>query len=250
VDCKERKFPTVPISVNLYTLTSTCPGIQSGTPPILSAVLAPTESGAQLLRLPAAEIESRCLKTPGVSVEQAKAFRSKMWQIHIDSQRVGNTLNTPVSNPREPTERDTMLGRLGLTSRLSSRDLDPNAAAVPFKERIRPSMIVSWNQPPGRGLSLSTPEGLKLAVVLCPVEGTVKDVLGNVVNLTESEHTDAKDNGMGSGARYLCALVTPGLTAEAYELNLWQQIVIDVGMMDKEVFLEYDVETRYYYISV
>jgi kinesin family protein 2/24 len=114
-------------------------------------------------------------------------------------------------------------------------------------------MIVSWNQLPGRGLALSMSDGLKLAVVLCPVEavqGIVKDILGNVVNPTESGHTYAKVNGTDSNARYLCALVTPGLTAEAYELNLWQQVVIDVGMMGKEVFLEYDAGTRYYYISV
>jgi kinesin family member 2/24 len=227
--------------------------MQSDTPPILSALLAPTESGAQLLRLPAAEIESRCLKTPGVSVEQAKAFRSKLWQIHIDSQRVGDTLNTPAPNPSESTEPDAILSRLGLASRLSSRDMDPTATAVPFKERIRPGMVVSWNQPPACCVALNVPNDLKLAVVLCPIEavqGTVKDVLGNVVNPTESEHTDTKEIGTDSGARYLCALVTPGLMAEAYELNLWRQIVIDIGMIDKEIFLEYDTGTRYYYISV
>lgn len=146
-----------------------------------------------------------------------------------------------------------MLGRLGLTSRLSSRDLDPTATAVPFKERIRPGMVVSWDQSPGRDHALSMPGDLKLAVVLCPVEavqGTVKGVLGNVVNPTESEHTDTKVNGTDRGARYLCGLVTLGQMAEAYELNLWQQIVIDVGMMESEVILEYDAGTRYYYISV
>jgi len=173
--------------------------------------------------------------------------------MHIDSQLVSDPLNPAASNTSESTESDTMLGRLGLTSRLSSRDLDPSATTVPFKERIRPGMIVSWNQPPDRDLALSMPDSLKLASILCPVEavqGTVKDVLGNVVNPTESELTDTKDNGTESGARYLCALVIPGPMAEAYELNLWRQIVIDVGMMDKEVFLEYDAGTRYYYISV
>jgi kinesin family protein 2/24 len=114
-------------------------------------------------------------------------------------------------------------------------------------------MVVSWDQPPGRDVALSMPDDLKLAVVLCPVEavqGTVQDVLGNVVNPTASEHIDTKVNGTDSGARYLCGLVTPGQMAEAYELNLWRQIVIEVGMMEKEVILEYDAGTRYYYISV
>lgn len=253
LDYEERKFLTVPIfSLDLYALTSTCHKIQSGTPTIGSAVLAPTESGAQLLRLPAAEFESRCLKTPGVRTEQAKAFRSKLWQLHFDSQGAGDTLNTTESNPSESTEPDTILGRLGLTSRVSSRDLDPTATALTFKERIRPGMVVSWNQPPSRDLALSMPDDLQLAVVLCPVEaaqGTVKHILGNVVNPTEGGHTGTKVNGTDRGARYLCGLVTPGLMAEAYELNLWRQIVIDVGMMEKEVILEYDAGTRYYYIS-
>ncbi|RYP73691.1 hypothetical protein DL769_004162 [Monosporascus sp. CRB-8-3] len=225
----------------------------SGTPPIWSAVLAPTESGAQLLRLPAAEFESRCLKTPGVSAEQAKAFRSKLWQMHIDSQRAGTTLNITETNPSESTEPDTMLGRLGPTSRLSSRDLEPTATAVPFKKRIRPGMVVSWNQPPGHNLAFGILDDLKLAVVLCSteaVQGIVKDVFGNVVNPTEGKHTDTNINGPDSGTRYLCALVTPGLMAESYELNLWRQIVIDIGMMEKEIILEYDAGTRYYYISV
>ena len=227
--------------------------MQSGTPPISPAILAPTESGAQLLRLPPAEIESRCLKTPGVSIEHARAFRSKLWQIHIDSQRAGDTLKTPTSNPSESTGPDTMPDHLGLVNRSSSRDLDSTTTAVPFKERIRPGMIVSWKQHLGHDLVLSEPADLRLAAVLCPVEavqGTVKDILGNAMNRTEGEHAEARDNDTDSGAQYLCALVTPGLTAEAYELNLWRQIVVSVGMMDKEVFLEYDAGTRYYYISV
>lgn len=172
--------------------------------------------------------------------------------MHIDSRRAGDGLHTTESTPSESTGSDTMLGRLGLTSRLSSRDLDPTAKAVTFKERIRPGMVVGWKESHGHPIELSIPEDLKLAVVLCPVEAvqsTFKDVLENVVNPTGGSHTETKANDTESDARYLCGLVTPGLTAEAYELNLWQQIVIDVGMMDKEVILEYDAGTRYYYIS-
>ena len=114
-------------------------------------------------------------------------------------------------------------------------------------------MIVSWKSPSGDGSGVSISGDLKLAAVLSRVEalnGTVKDLVGNVVNATANGYDDVKDNGANRGARYLCALVTPGLMAEAYELNLWQQVVIDVDVMDKEVFLEYDAGTRYYYISL
>ncbi|KUJ07748.1 P-loop containing nucleoside triphosphate hydrolase protein [Mollisia scopiformis] len=217
----------------------------SGTPPVSPAILAPRESGAQLLRLPPAEFESRCLKTPGVSIEQIKAFRSKLWQLHIDGQRIANT---PVSNTEESAEPSTLLR---VENRSSSRDLDPTASEVPFKQRIRPGMAVSWHQPPESGDSaLGMPDSLQLAVILCPAQAgqaCIKDVLGSVVNSSSSEDTQ---NDKECDPRYLCALVTPGSTAEAYEVNLWRQIVIDVEMMEKEVFLEYDAGTRYYYISV
>ena len=200
--------------------------------------------------------------------------------------RYAEMLRVLVPAPADPgaestTEPNTttMPGRLALTSRLtSSRDLlDPTAMAVPFKERIRPGMVVSWKPqppppppppPPGRCLtrrrSMPPDDDLKLAVVLCPAievvqQGTaIPGILGNnVMSSTEEsdEHTSTReDNGTGGGGggaqRFLCALVTPAPAPEAYELNLWQQIVIDVGRMDKEVFLEYDAGTRYYYISV
>lgn len=218
----------------------------------MSVVLDPTESGAQLLRLLPAELESRCLKTPGVSVEQAKAFRSKIWQMHIDSQCDGDRSNTSTPKPIESMEPQSVLSSLKVTSRSSSRDLEPTDTAVPFKERIRPGMVISWNQPTGRDLALSVPDDLKLAVILCPAEAvqmTAKDILKNTMNPTASGRTATNDNDTDSGPRYLCALMTPALMAETYELNLWRQIIINTSMMDKEVFLEYDAETRYYFIS-
>jgi kinesin family protein 2/24 len=164
-----------------------------------------------------------------------------------------NKLEPSLVNPIETTELDSNLGSLTLTNRLSSRDLDPTATAVPFVKRIRPGMVVSWNQLPGSDLTLKMPDKIKLAVILCPVEAvqqTVKDILGNMVNPSASEHAITAEKGIDSHTRYLCALLAPALMVEAYELNLWRQIVIDVGMMDKEIFLEYDAGTRYYYISV
>ncbi|KAF2114049.1 P-loop containing nucleoside triphosphate hydrolase protein [Lophiotrema nucula] len=56
-----------------------------GTPAILDSVVAPRESGAHLFNLSSTEIEYRCQKCPGVKQEQAKAFRSKLWQMYIIS---------------------------------------------------------------------------------------------------------------------------------------------------------------------
>jgi kinesin family protein 2/24 len=185
--------------------------------------------------------------TRGVSVEQVKAFRSKMWQLHIDSQRVGGVSKTPKTNTTKSTEN------VSKTTRSSSRDLDSSAAAVPFKERIRPGMVVSWKETSDPDAALSTPEFMKLAFVLCPFEavpGTVNKSLGDILNPAKSEHANVDGNGSQKSTQYLCALVTPAIMAEAYEVSLWQQVVVDVGMMDGEVFLEYDAATRYYYISV
>lgn len=219
---------------------------QSGVPPIDSAALAPTESGAQLLRLPVVDFERRCLKTPGVSTQQAKAFRSKLWQMHVDSQRSDDKSNTPQLNSKGSTESDTMLSRLGLSNASSSRDANPTATEIPFKERIRPSMVVSWNDPPGHNSKIDIPGGIKLATVLCPVEAVQETVKGGFEHALDFTGSDTKTNG----PRYLCALITPGQTADAYELNLWRQIIIDVSMMESEVILEYDTGTRYYYMSV
>ncbi|KAF2791972.1 P-loop containing nucleoside triphosphate hydrolase protein [Melanomma pulvis-pyrius CBS 109.77] len=56
-----------------------------GTPAILDRVVAPRESGAQLFKLSSIEIEYRCRQCPGVKLEQAKAFRCKLWQMYIVS---------------------------------------------------------------------------------------------------------------------------------------------------------------------
>ncbi|KAH7406445.1 P-loop containing nucleoside triphosphate hydrolase protein [Phaeosphaeria sp. MPI-PUGE-AT-0046c] len=58
----------------------------SGSIPILPHVLAPRESGAQLLRLSDTEFEYRCQKCPGVKLAHARAFRLKLWTVHVDAQ--------------------------------------------------------------------------------------------------------------------------------------------------------------------
>ena len=188
----------------------TPPSSQSGASPILPSVVAPTETGSQFLRLPADNIELRCVQCPGVTTEEAQAFRSKLWQLHVDSQRLGYL-------PAAPSESPVI--------RLSSRDPDPQVAGVPFRQRIRPGMAVKWHPASDRALPAS------LALILSPRDGdgTAK---------------------AGSCSQYLCASVTPGLTPGAYEVNLWHQILVDVDAMEHEVILEYDTATRYYHLSI
>lgn len=183
------------------------------------------------------------MKTPGVTTEQAKAFRSKLWQLHIDSQRASQQRNGP--SAAESDQPDTILGHLTMAERSSSRELDPKLANLPFKERIGPGMVVSWTPP--RDFPLGLPGGMNLAIVLCLADAAgpaAKNMFGSQVDLAGAEQDDAKAN------RYLCALIMPGLMSETYEINLWRQVVVETGAMNAEVCLEYDPATRYYYIAV
>ncbi|KAK0612173.1 P-loop containing nucleoside triphosphate hydrolase protein [Immersiella caudata] len=58
---------------------------ESGDVPISPEILAPTESGAEVLRISALEFEYRCSKSPGVTLEHAKALRLKLWKLHAES---------------------------------------------------------------------------------------------------------------------------------------------------------------------
>ncbi|KAM0816700.1 putative Kinesin motor domain-containing protein [Seiridium cardinale] len=224
--------------------------LQSGLPELLPSTVAPTESGAQFLRLSTAEFESRCLKSPGSSIDRARAFRSKLWQMHVDSQHLGN-MSAPrtYTTSKYPIQSSTGSGTKEVPGRSSSRDLNSSAMEMPFKDRICPGMVVGWNGSSEHYSALRLPDGLKLAAILCPAE-SARDAPINVVDLADNENAKTEDNGKEGNTRYLCALLTPGLISEAYELNLWRQIVIDVDMMEGEVILEYDAGTRYYYISV
>ncbi|KAI7772882.1 hypothetical protein LA080_014628 [Diaporthe eres] len=215
----------------------------SATPPISSTLLAPTETGTQLLHLPAPEFKARSMISPGVTTEQAKAFRSKLWQLHIDSQRASQQSDGP--SAVESDEPDTIFGHLTMAERSYSRELDPKLASLPLKVRIRPGMVVSWTPPPNFPLGL--PGGMNLAMVLCPADaagGAAKNVFGSQVGSADADQEDAEVKG------YLCSLIMPGLMSETYEMNLWRQVVVETGAMNAEVCLEYDPATRYYYIAV
>lgn len=183
------------------------------------------------------------MKTPGVTTEQAKAFRSKLWQLHIDSQRASQQSDGP--SAAESDEPDTILGHLTLAERSSSRELDPKLVTLPFKERIRPGIVVSWTPP--RDFPLGLPGGMNLVMVLCPADAAgsaARNVFGRQVDSAEADQEETK------AKRYLCALITPGFMSETYEINLWRQVVVETEAMNAEVFLEYDAATRYYYMAV
>ena len=86
--------------------------------------MAPTETGIQLCRVPKGEFVSRCLKTPDVTGEQAEAFWSKLWRLHIDSRNTkGN------QEQQEPI---------------------PVAASIPlapFTDRIKPGLFFRFMNP-------------------------------------------------------------------------------------------------------
>ncbi|KAL4937000.1 P-loop containing nucleoside triphosphate hydrolase protein [Aspergillus oleicola] len=179
--------------------------LQSGYFPVTPYDLAPTESGAELLHLPIEEFVRRCLLAPDVTEEQAKAFHAKLWALHVRSRRKSNAETQPkVDLPEDKGS--------------ASREPDGEKAKLPFKERIRPGMAISWAAPWD---VLSPSPRQNLAVVLSPQED------GNCS----------------------CALVLPGAVANAFEVHLWKQVVVNVGDMVEEVVLEYDSATRYYRIA-
>ncbi|KAK1545112.1 kinesin motor domain-containing protein [Colletotrichum paranaense] len=213
----------------------------SGNPAISGELVAPTETGSLLLRLPAPEFLARCLKSPGVDEDQARAFHAKFWRLHIDSQKSGGkkTESKSEAEPAKGKGRKTAMNQEMLSS---SVDPDAKANDVPFKERIRPGMVVRWSPPSTFPMGLP---GLNMLVILCPqlaVGPTVRDLTGDLVN--RSGFTSTR------GTKYLCAMVLPGFMAESYELSMWRQVVVDVEQMEAEVLLEYDSGTRYYHITL
>ncbi|KAH9905872.1 P-loop containing nucleoside triphosphate hydrolase protein [Xylariomycetidae sp. FL2044] len=217
----------------------------SGKPPISASSLARAASGAQLLRLPAEEFEVRCRESVGVSREQARAFRSKLWQLHVHSQRVGvSSSTTSGSGPTTSSKTDLVQDGIGIIDSSCSKAVSSESSAAPFKERIRPGMVVSLSEPP------ASTSDTRLAVVLCPLEHSGVTSKSSSDRPLKQQDVGKHGGDRSSIARYVCALVTPGLTPEAYEVNLWRQLVVDVSMMEKEVFLEYDNKTRYYYMSI
>lgn len=180
-----------------------------------SDILAPHETGRQLIRLPVPEFLKRCLKTPQVTQEQAVAFQAKFWRLHIDSQRSGNIKPKAASSANDAEHPE----KIGLSSKETRREF----AGLDFKQRIRPGMAVSWNPSDDN------------------IEGYYRLPGRNIVLVLSLEKSR---EGEGS---YRCAAVVPAIMPGAFEVYLWQQVVVPVETMEAEVLLEYDVGTRYYY---
>lgn len=184
-----------------------------------------------------------------MAIGQGKAFRSKFWLQHIDSQHAREATDPELSG--ESNGPDTILGHLNLLSRTTSRDPDPQAATVPFKERIRPGMVVVCTPPkwiPGNYGSVR-PCMVMVLSLASAVGSNVQDFEGKLVN-----HRDMPADDVvvmtGDKQQYLCAIVTPGLLSGTYEIDIWRHVVVSVEAMEKEVILEYDAATRYYYIAI
>lgn len=184
-----------------------------------------------------------------MSEEQAQAFQTKLWSMHVDSQRAAATA-TPsssikpsgTSTPVDGNIAAATVSRIALLD--SSADPDPDAAGIPFKERIRPGMVVSW-RPPAEYAAFAVGDKA-YAMVMCPVQAVgerVRDAKGVLVNPAHGE-AEAK------GEKYLCAAVFPALLPGSFSIALWRQVVVRIEEMEAEVLMEWDEATRYYYMTV
>ncbi|KAJ5123044.1 hypothetical protein N7448_009141 [Penicillium atrosanguineum] len=215
--------------------------IQSGNPSVSPSVLAPSETGEQLLRLSSSQFISRCLRSDGVSSDQAKAFHAKFWRLHIDSQRNSSGKTSTAKKNVQTLCKDSPSERYS-----SSRDpaLEGKTTVPDFKERIRPGMVISWtcHSP---SISPSDPLKQNLALVLCPQIADAAQAQAFLGFLGDKARQVSQ-----RGQRYLCATVSSGALADTYEVNMWRQVVVDVKDMEAEVLLEYDAATRYHHITV
>ena len=149
----------------------------------------------------------------------------------------------------------------------TSADPDRDASAIPFKQRIRPGMVVQ-HTPPNYFFGMNNlPEGKNFALVLCPVsavpEGTC-DLAGNLVRVDDERKggdggggkNDGKGGegggggGGGGGKKWLAAVVLPAIMAGTYTVHMWKHLVVGEDEMDAEVLMEYDEATRVYYMIV
>jgi kinesin family protein 2/24 len=147
------------------------------------------------------EFIDRCLATQNVSIEQAEAFHSKLWRLHVDAKYASTAKPNDI---------------------VSLSSAAPGDQRPSFQERIRPGMVIGYDMSKAGGAAH------EMAVVFSEAP------------------LQAAESG-SEGKQYLCAVVSKGEYLNAYVVNLWHQRVVKVEDMTREVVLEYDPATRYYY---
>jgi kinesin family protein 2/24 len=165
----------------------------------------------QLCKLPKGEFVARCLKTPNVSPEHARAFYDKLWRLHIDSRTARSAAPSEVS------------------SAIASEDEASPKPIVPFQERLHPGMIV-------RVKRRSVTEFLQYAMILCPEGAFEKD-------------PEKREEMMGKKS-YVCAQIFGSVMADAYNLAMEAKKVIAAEDMEAEVTMEWDAPTRYWFMTI
>ncbi|KAK0114313.1 hypothetical protein ONS95_013807 [Cadophora gregata] len=146
----------------------------SGNPPINSPLLAPTENGIQICRLPKGEFVTRCLKTPGVTEEQARAFYDKFWRLHIDSRKVlSSTSNKTKGVQAKVPDIQTQKSEDG-----SGKD----TASVPFQQRLCPGMFIERKM---------SSQYLSKFMIMCPV-GAFSSSTPNSTSNSASSQTQSQ----------------------------------------------------------
>ena len=137
-----------------------------------------------------------------------------------------------------------------------SADPVPGSDSIPFKQRIRPGMVVAWT-PPAGSKGVLPPPAKNLAMIMSPVSawagagsGRIRDWTGSPVVEKSSDNAKDTTTGGNGAKKYLCAIVTPGFMAGTYTVGVWQHLVVAVDQMEEEVVLEYDPATRFYYLNV
>jgi len=195
--------------------------LKSGNPPISGTLLAPTESGAQIVRLPKEVFVTRCLLTPGTTSTQCRTFYAKLWTMQIDSRNLALAASNSAKTAAKLASERALRAARDAEERLT----------VPFDRRIKPGMFVRWSSK-GQGIREET------AMVLAP----------------EFAFFGRDDEGFGIDIgpyrRYICARAVKGAMEGSFMLDVGDQMPVGVKDMEGEVLLEFDAATRYYFLKI
>jgi kinesin family protein 2/24 len=154
--------------------------------------------------MPKPEFVGRCMATPNVTEDHAAVVYSKLWRMHISKQRSEQEYSSAV---------------------------DAEKSAAPFKDRLRPGMVVRLRR------SNMQKETQELALVLSPV---LPDGTGFSDQISSQKRVNS----------YVCANIEPAEFQNAYTLNIWKQKIVHQIDMEAEIILEYDKASRYYFLEL